>query len=81
MLLRIKEPRITRAQAAELLIQNDARRIMGAVLDLWGYRVQKKAPLRPPAQGSAPSTGEAFSPASPPAAEEALDSATGKSAG
>jgi len=61
--LRIKEPRITRTQAAELLVQHDARQIMPAVLDLWGYRVQKKAPTHPPAS-AAPSTGEASSVAS-----------------
>jgi len=67
MSLRIKQPRLTRAQAAELLVQHDARRIMSAVLDLWGYRVQKKAPARPPSD--VPSTGGASSPVSPAGAD------------
>jgi|HubBroStandDraft_1064217.scaffolds.fasta_scaffold169133_2 hypothetical protein len=62
--LRIKRSRMTRAQAAELLLQHDARRIMPAVLDLWGYRLQKKASNRPPAVTAAVSTGEASSAAS-----------------
>lgn len=81
MSLRIKQPRLTRAQAAELLIQHDARRIMSAVLDLWGYRVQKKAPPRPPAPPADPSTGGASSPASPPAPPEVAGLATTKPGG
>jgi hypothetical protein len=59
--LRIKEPRMTRAQAAELLARQDARQIMAAVLDLWGYRVQKKAPARPQPAPGGQSTGDVSS--------------------
>jgi hypothetical protein len=59
--LRASEPRMTRAQAAELLIQQDAKRIMPAVLELWGYRLQKKAPARHAAPSESPSTGAASS--------------------
>jgi hypothetical protein len=80
--LRINEPGMTRAQAAELLVQHDARRIMGSVLDLWGYRVQKKAPPRTPAAtAGAQSTGGISSPVSQQAPPAGADLATNKPPG
>lgn len=61
LLLRIKRPEMTLAQAAGLL--NEAENPlakMNAVWNLWGYRVTKKAP----APLAAPQTGGAFTTAS-----------------
>jgi len=44
--LRIKQPQITRSAAAELLIHHDNAQIIAAVLNLWGYRAEKKTPPR-----------------------------------
>ena len=63
LLLRIRQPKITLGEAAELLGGEDYPAKMSAVWDLWGYQPTKKDESLPGERRGeiAPSTGGEFS--------------------
>ena len=81
LLLRIKHPKLTLAEASQLLCEGEYAAKVGAVWSLWGYKPPKKA--SPPAASrggdapaqaaGGPSTGEVSSPASQAAGRGATD--------
>ena len=72
LLLRIKHPKMTLAEASQLLCEGEYAAKVGAVWSMWGYKPAKKSPQpggKPPAQEAATasdrSTGGESSPVSP----------------
>jgi hypothetical protein len=79
LLLRIKHPKLTLAEASQLLCEGEYAAKVGAVWSLWGYKPPKKASppatsAAPPAPaGTGPSTGAASSLGSQAASHGASD--------
>jgi hypothetical protein len=80
LLLRIKHPKLTLGDSAQLLACEDYSGKVGAVWSLWGYKPSKKTPPPPASAGSAgnagasaPSAGEPSSPRSSGPGPEASD--------
>jgi hypothetical protein len=81
LLLRIKHPKLTLAEASQLLCEGEYAAKVGVVWSLWGYKPQKKVvPVgasrggeAPDQTAAGPSTGAASSPGSQAAGHGAAD--------
>jgi hypothetical protein len=75
LLMRIKHPKMTLAEASQLLSEGEYATKVGAVWSLWGYKPSKKTPAlaEKSSQPFDPSTGAASSPASQAAGHGAAE--------